>query len=153
MISPCGMYCSNCIRYRASHDEVLQSYISGRMKIPASAASCPGCRTMNREARSGISACMVFQCTGEKNIDYCYECSAFPCEILIPCDSILSDEFAYHKIINLSILRDSGADKLISAVSRSKKFYEQIPGCPCRQDTQDLYPEEPLIDISITDQA
>ncbi len=60
IISPCGIYCGACPRYRDT-------------------AVCRGCRCDGRHDKCDIYECCVVM--GGK--DFCYECDCFPCERLI----------------------------------------------------------------------
>lgn len=60
IVSPCGIYCGACPRYRDT-------------------AVCRGCRSDGRHDKCDIYECCVVM--GGKN--FCHECDCFPCERLI----------------------------------------------------------------------
>ena len=62
MIAPCGVNCLACSAYLDS-------------KKP-----CPGCRAPIEEAtRKSCRNCVKKRCAFERNLQWCFECSRFPC--------------------------------------------------------------------------
>lgn len=43
-------------------------------------AHCPGCREANGDFWGCIKSCIVPKCTKEHGVDYCAECTEFPCD-------------------------------------------------------------------------
>jgi len=77
---PCGLYCGNCAIFRAYFDrdhEKLKE-IGKKFRCSPEAVRCSGCRTEPQFCWS--EDCEFKKCTGERGIDFCYECEEFPCE-------------------------------------------------------------------------
>lgn len=105
-IAPCSMFCSTCtgckhgqIAYHSQellkllegHEEFLDKNLkkeyrhkldefkvfTTKLKKYAN-PKCNGCRTGRAEGCS-IKNCIIPECTKEHNVDFCAECSKFPC--------------------------------------------------------------------------
>lgn len=105
-IAPCSMFCSTCtgceygqISYHAKkllkllegHEEFLDKnlkaeyrhkldeYKTFHKKLKKYAyPKCSGCRT-NRAAGCSIKNCIIPDCTKEHGVNFCAECTEFPC--------------------------------------------------------------------------
>ena len=103
-IAPCGLHCGKCFAFsggtisKSSRElnnalgqfdiyarrfaELLDAPVFG--KYPAfkemldyfSGVECSGCR---KETCQLFSRCNVRDCSREKGVDFCYQCSGFPC--------------------------------------------------------------------------
>jgi hypothetical protein len=101
-MAPCGLACYTCA---AAKDGVIQSHSQALLRLlesfdsfaerfsavnpvmnkypdfkevllSFSRASCEGCR----DGRGTYPACRVSPCIKDKEIDFCFECAAFPCD-------------------------------------------------------------------------
>ncbi len=110
MTSPCGLDCFNCPMYLASKDSKLKKAISQKRNIPLEKAMCRGCRNEKGTitAFDMSEPCKVYKCIESKGIDFCYECSDFPCDYLHPyADKAL--EVAHNtKVFNLCLIKKMG---------------------------------------------
>ncbi|MBI5960384.1 MAG: DUF3795 domain-containing protein [Chloroflexi bacterium] len=64
MIAPCGMNCMVC-------------YVHLKDKKP-----CLGCLAGDLNKPAHCRACKIKACAAEKEVPYCFECSAFPCGVI-----------------------------------------------------------------------
>ncbi|HEY5535248.1 MAG TPA: DUF3795 domain-containing protein [Ignavibacteria bacterium] len=96
LVAPCGLSCEHCPLYLAKDPAIKELYVSkgfSRDKLP-----CQGCRpaegkrarvacageTSNDLSTDG-NTCATYACSVEHGVDFCYECSEFPCVKLQPC--------------------------------------------------------------------
>ena len=86
LLAPCGLYCGVCAVYIAHRDDNLKFK---KLLIPVYAGiaediddiSCTGCLS------DGIvfpvcRNCSIKNCSRERNIDGCYQCDEFPCNLI-----------------------------------------------------------------------
>lgn len=103
-IAPCGLHCGKCFafmygeihdasvklrdnlgdfepyakRFSVLIDPVFDKYCAFHKMLDYFAqAQCGGCR---KEECKFYKKCKVRACTAEKGIDFCYQCSEFPCD-------------------------------------------------------------------------
>lgn len=69
LAASCGMDCSHCAAYL---NHVYGQ--AGKMKL-----SCAGCRPRDKKCAPVIKQCEKLK---KHQIDFCYECEKFPCELL-----------------------------------------------------------------------
>ncbi len=106
-VPPCGLLCYTCPGFKdgaiKEHSEALLKLQEGYRefldeKLPEeyrhvleehdkyieklkrdSTPSCPGCRKIDGNGPGCIKDCFIPSCTKEHNIDFCGECTEFPC--------------------------------------------------------------------------
>jgi len=82
LLGICGVYCGACSTYRAYNDND-QTLYEWEIKegMPPNEIFCKGCGSnlMNE----WCSKCNFRNCTKEKGIVYCFECTDFPCKKLV----------------------------------------------------------------------
>ena len=83
-IAPCGLHCGGCFAFnggniqRHSDEPVFENYQSFKMMLHYfSEAKCNGCR---EQACALFKSCHVRDCFREKGVDFCFQCTSFPCE-------------------------------------------------------------------------
>ncbi|MCP4349489.1 MAG: DUF3795 domain-containing protein [Desulfobacterales bacterium] len=136
MTAPCGLACFNCHFYRANEDEnareILNMY-SRLNGIPVEKMLCQGCRNhkglleLHKIAFNRSDACFAYKCTTEKNIDFCYECSDFPCDQLHPY-SDRADKVPHNtKVFNLCLIKKMGLESWAKnkAASVSETYFHK----------------------------
>ena len=85
IVGYCGLYCAKCLIYIASttsddkKKERLAKKYSRELgkKIGSEDIHCWGCRAGNRNCWG--KKCQFRKCASDKGIDFCYQCSEFPC--------------------------------------------------------------------------
>ncbi|WP_430883307.1 DUF3795 domain-containing protein [Fusibacter sp. JL216-2] len=92
MVAPCGMNCTYC-------------YVHHKRKNP-----CCGCRMSDENKPSSCRKCKIKKCINEKELNYCYECSEYPCKVLKRLDK--SYQMRYHESLigKMSMIESSGLD-------------------------------------------
>ena len=123
MTSPCGLDCFNCPMYLASEDEELRDRISKSAGIPAEQALCKGCR--GEAGKPGwlnlAETCSVYKCVAEKNLDFCHQCSDFPCDHLHPYADRASEVPHNTKVFNLCLMKKMGLETWAETKAREVK--------------------------------
>lgn len=82
LAAACGLFCTACSLYiGTTEDPERLKTIAERIQRPVEDLECYGCRS---EKRSFFckNHCKMMNCTAEKGIRFCVECSEYPCEDL-----------------------------------------------------------------------
>jgi len=102
LLAPCGMDCNVCSGYLALKNDLK----SKGVKMPY----CKGCRPRDKQC-----AFLKKKCEKLRNhqIEFCYECSDFPCKNLQHIDKRYATRYRMSLIENLQTIKEHGIDKLI----------------------------------------
>lgn len=123
MTAPCGLDCFNCPMYLASLNEDLREKIAENLKIPAEKAQCTGCR--NEKGTMAFlnmtEPCSVYRCILEKDLDFCCDCSDFPCDHLHPYADKASGFPHNTKVFNLCLIKKMGLEAWAAEKAKSVK--------------------------------
>ncbi len=91
LVGPCGLHCGICTMYRVYHDRNLSLWKEtpknfrkqlGLEEIDFKDIACEGCRSsvlFEYCAQCSIRKCVL----EEKELEWCYQCEDFPCEMLL----------------------------------------------------------------------
>lgn len=132
-IPPCGLVCYTCpgfihgaikdhsealLRLRESFREFLGKWTTDLTEYDKyierlrtdSEPSCPGCRKIDGKGRGCIKGCFIPACTKEHHIDFCGECSEFPCSKIKNSD-IYGKEAKQGFYEGSLLIKEHGADK------------------------------------------
>jgi hypothetical protein len=99
LIAPCGINCRICI-----------AYFGYTMSGKKSKKQCIGCNPSGKSCAHLKKYCAKLR---KKEIEYCYECSDFPCEHLQRIDTAYRDRFYVSLVANLEYIRDNGMKKFL----------------------------------------
>jgi hypothetical protein len=123
MTAPCGLDCFNCLTYVANENEELRRKISENLDIPVKRAVCAGCRGEGGKPDflNWTEPCMVFRCITEKNLDFCSQCSDFPCDRLHPYADRASEVPHNTKVFNLCLIKKMGLEPWAKTKAREVK--------------------------------
>ncbi|UCE96922.1 MAG: DUF3795 domain-containing protein [Candidatus Bathyarchaeota archaeon] len=117
VISTCGLNCAKCDIYEAGHgnervrDQILAWFEKDRNQIlKPEDVRCDGCRGSLEKHWS--SDCMIMLCAKNKAVEYCFECTDFPCTLL---KEFGSDGISHHArtVKNLKRMKAIGIDAWI----------------------------------------
>jgi hypothetical protein len=135
LIAPCGLSCAHCPAYLVKDNPQLKEQLIAMLsksnpamaenltKLGIDDVHCEGCRLKNSRRKNSpdianlsdlpdsvadIEPCATYACSIERGVDFCYECSDFPCVKLQPCAD--KADFAPHnlKVFNLCSLQRQG---------------------------------------------
>ena len=114
MISVCGLYCGVCECAKAKDDSDIMKALTD--------APCPGCRNTENGCPLSEGMCDTFKCASEKNVAYCFECEAFPCDKYIP---LCANDKSGHnlKLYNLCYIQNRGIKNFIQNAEEIKSKY------------------------------
>lgn len=99
LIAPCGMNCRICLGY-------FGYTVSGKKRK----MKCIGCKPRDKSCAFLKKFCKKLT---NKEIDYCFECSEFPCIHLKKLDKTYRQRYNMSMIENLEYIRDNGIDKFL----------------------------------------
>jgi len=129
LTAPCGKDCINCPLYIGEENRENREVFFKLNYIPEDKFQCKGCRP-NAGFCPGLEIlgidgnCKLYKCVKENKVEFCFECTEFPCAKLQP----LSDraERVPHalKIFNLCMIQKLGVEKW--AVEHSKQIFSDF---------------------------
>ena len=101
LIAVCGMNCRVCVGYFG------YTMVGTKRKH-----TCPGCRSTDK-----ICAFVKKRCRKalKKDVNYCFECEDFPCEILEKLDRNYRKKYRMSTIDNLNSIKQNGMDKFLES--------------------------------------
>ncbi len=123
--APCGIDCFNCELFEDNITEEFAVKMAEATKIPKEHLSCKGCQGDHQCVFLDLEGkeCKTKKCAAEKNVEYCFECTDFPCELLMP----LADGAARlpHniKLYNLCTMKKIGVDAWKDKAKDIRKTY------------------------------
>ena len=101
-----------CSKYLANENEKLRNTIAERLNITLEKAVCGGCRNENGTITflNMTEPCSVYKCSESRRINFCYNCSEFPCDHLHPYADKASQFPHNTKVFNLCLIKKMGLD-------------------------------------------
>ncbi len=102
MIALCGMNCALCIRNQTP------------AKDDPSRPSCLGCRLQNKSCAFIKKKCLHLVEVKKGEINYCYQCSNFPCEALEKLDTMYKKRYDFSMITNQKEIKAKGLAKFLA---------------------------------------
>ena len=123
LTAPCGLDCFNCPTYEGNITEEGKKFVADYLKIPVEEAPCKGCRDEKGNCKFALNnECATWNCVQEKGLNYCYECTDFPCVLLIPTQK--GAHFPHNmKVYNLCRMKLNGIDRWIEESAEIRKKY------------------------------
>ncbi len=120
--APCGIYCGECVMYRAKDNPaILEALLAKGYKQES--VPCPGCRAVDGNCPVIKDKCATYVCTIERKVDFCFECSDFPCANLNPAADMASTIPHNLKIFNLCFIKEQGLGKWLEQASDIHRKY------------------------------
>jgi hypothetical protein len=107
--APCGIHCGMCPLYKALSDEKLRDTLAQRLNVAPEKATCKGCRAVVGHCPVIGEQCATFICAREKGVEFCYECTEFPCSKLLPCADRAESIPHNMKVYSLVLRKNKGA--------------------------------------------
>ena len=125
LTAPCGLGCFNCPSLEGNITEEGKKQLSLFLKIPVEETPCKGCRGEKGNCKFGPdNQCATWDCVQEKGLSFCYECSDFPCELLMPTQK--GAQYPHNmKVYNLCRMKLKGIDSWIEESETIRKKYYQ----------------------------
>jgi len=100
LVALCGINCGTCVAF-------FGYTMSGKKRKHV----CVGCRT-----RSRLCAFIKKKCArlvDKEQIDYCFECSDFPCDALKTIDDVYKEKYGLSLVENLRYIEANGMEKFL----------------------------------------
>ncbi|MDM8549182.1 DUF3795 domain-containing protein [Desulfobacterales bacterium HSG2] len=109
MTAPCGLPCFECYLHLAGESGELQTMLSEAFGIPFEQALCKGCRNEGGKCAHLPVSCTLYPCAEEKGVEFCCDCSEFPCDRLHPYADMAK---LWHntKVFNLCLIKKMGLE-------------------------------------------
>jgi hypothetical protein len=111
MAAPCGVDCSTCPLHLAISDEALKQRLAEVLNLPQDKMGCGGCRKVDGNCPVIPEQCATWLSVKEKGVDFCSDCSDFPCTKLAPCADKASTRPHNIKVFSLTLRRNKGAEE------------------------------------------
>jgi hypothetical protein len=108
LAAPCGIHCGMCPLYQALSDEKLRDSLAQRRNVPPEKSTCRGCRAVDGHCPAIGEQCATYICAQEKGVDFCCDCSEFPCLKLMPCSDRAETLPHNIKVYSLSVRKHKG---------------------------------------------
>lgn len=123
MTAPCGLDCFNCPMYLANENEKLRNIIAERLNLAPEKAVCGGCRNENGTIAflNMTQPCRTYQCSKDRGINFCYDCSEFPCDHLHPYADKASQFPHNTKVFNLCLIKKMGLEEWAKEKAKTVK--------------------------------
>jgi Protein of unknown function (DUF3795) len=122
LVAPCGIDCGICELYTCRNDARLFSALMLR-GIPMDKIPCDGCRSIGGNCPVIKGECETSKCVTEKKVEYCFECSEFPCAKLQPSSKKANVLPHNMKVYNLCTIKRDGVEAFVEKSSEIKKRY------------------------------
>jgi hypothetical protein len=105
--------------YLANENEELRAKTADNLGIPVEQAVCSGCREEagKPDFLGWNEPCNVYRCITRRKLDFCYECSDFPCDHLQPYADRASEVPHNTKVFNLCLIERMGSSQYQSLQS------------------------------------
>jgi hypothetical protein len=109
--------------YLANENKELRAKISKSMGIPFERAVCQGCRGEGGKPdfMNWSEPCNVYRCITRRGLDFCSECSDFPCDHLHPYADRASEVPHNTKVFNLCLIKKIGLERWAETKAKDVK--------------------------------
>ena len=109
LTAACGLDCFDCEIYEENSTEQMAEFIHQKMGIPKEKIPCKGCRQQDgKHFHLPFKGCATLNCAKEKEVEFCCDCSDFPCSYLAPLADG-AERFPHNmKLFNLCRIRKVG---------------------------------------------
>lgn len=125
IVAPCGLDCFNCNLHESNVAPEFQKKISEQTKLPQDMIKCKGCSDGNQCLFIDLQGktCATLKCTQEKGVRFCFECSDFPCSMLMPLADG-SNQYPHNvKLFNLCMMKKIGVEDWTKQANTIRENY------------------------------
>ncbi len=121
LAAPCGIYCGECEAHKAKDDPALMERMKKALKTEM--LPCPGCRTVQGNCPAIDGTCETYSCAVEHAVDFCFECTEFPCAKLNPAAD-LAERLPHNiKVFSLCCIQHQGLARFVELYPEIKQRY------------------------------
>jgi len=123
LIAPCGLVCGDCPMHLAKESPGLKISLSDKLGIAVEDVACGCCREEEgiTSCKETSSPCHVFTCSREKGVQYCCECTEFPCERYQPYADGANIVPHNLKMYNLGLIKKLGIDEFVAQFAKKTR--------------------------------
>jgi hypothetical protein len=104
LIAPCGMNCGICSSYLAYKNN----------KRGKGFPNCIGCRARNKQCAFLKKRCKDELKLLKGEIQFCFECNCYPCDVLTGLDNRYRQRFKMSMIDNLNEIKEKGLNNFLT---------------------------------------
>lgn len=122
LVAPCGTNCGECPCYMAKDDPALLEHLASR-GIKREGLPCPGCRAVNGYCPAIDGPCKTHDCVTRQKVDFCFQCSEFPCFMLNPAADRANVLPHNIKVFNLCCIQHQGLDRFLEKSREIRQRY------------------------------
>jgi hypothetical protein len=122
LAAPCGLYCGDCVAYMAKDDPVLLESLIAK-GLNKDQLPCPGCRAGEGTCPVIDCACATYSCVEGRALEFCFECSKFPCEKLNPAADKAAILPHNIKVFNLCYIKQHGLSNWLGKAQEIRQKY------------------------------
>ena len=137
MTAPCGLDCFNCHFYLANETQEARTIVEKMSKeynVPVDIMLCNGCRSHNgriplqKHIFGESHRCAAYECSQNKEVDFCGDCDQFPCDNLHPYADRSTELPHNMKVFNLCLINKMGLENwAASKASEVRETYFTKP--------------------------
>jgi hypothetical protein len=122
LVAPCGIDCGTCELNLSKDNPPLLAYLVSK-GIPKEKLPCEGCRNIKGDCPVIGAKCATYICATEKEADFCFNCSDFPCVKLQP-SADRADILPHNmKVFNLCTIKRVGTERFVEISTEIKQRY------------------------------
>ena len=122
LVAPCGIDCGVCELHLCEDDQQLLAYLVSK-GIPESKLPCSGCRNIQGNCPVIGSQCASYTCVTGKSVEFCSQCSDFPCSKLHPSADQANILPHNLKVFNLCTIQRDGVRGFLEQSAEIKQMY------------------------------
>ena len=127
LTAPCGLDCFNCEIHEDNLTGEFTEFVHTKMGVPKEEVACKGCRQQDgKHFHLSPEGCATLTCVKAKGVEFCCDCSDFPCALLAPLAEG-ADKYPHNmKVYNLCRIKKIGLDRWIEeeAGQIRKKYFK-----------------------------
>ena len=122
LVAPCGIDCGECELYLCKDNQQLFAYLVSK-GIPQDTLPCSGCRNIQGNCPVVGSQCASYACASGNDVEFCFQCSSFPCSKLHP-SADRADILPHNlKVFNLCTIQRDGVEGFLERSADIKRTY------------------------------
>jgi len=125
LTSPCGIDCFNCEIHEDNLTKEVASVLNGKYGWPIEEIACKGCRQQDGKHIHLPQGCDTLDCVKAKGVQFCSDCSDFPCAFLAPIADLAAIRPQNLKVYNLCRIKKVGLERWVEeeAGQTRKKYF------------------------------
>jgi len=125
LTAPCGLACFLCDIYEDNLTDELAESMHVKLGVPKKEIACNGCRKQDGKHFHLPQGCATLNCVKAKGVQFCCDCSDFPCAYLAPTADKAAQLPHNIKLYSLCRIKKIGLDRWINeeAGQIRKKYF------------------------------